>query len=148
MTKLFHIAFVLLVLGLICSLGNAYSESIDLAIGASETRPLDLQDGDSVSGRITLVEGSINFSVVNPDGTLMQKNTVTGLADFQFTATANGRYSVIFQNNISEKATFITFNYNVQHYIFGFPQEFILLFAIVGLALIAVAVFIALSPKP
>ncbi len=148
MNKLFHIAFAFLVFGLICSLGNAYSESIELAIGASETRPLDLQEGDLVSGRITLVEGSINFSVVNPDGTLMQKNTVTGLADFQFTAMASGRYSFIFQNNISEEATFITFNYNVQHYIFGFPQEFILLFAIVGLALIAVVVFIALSPKP
>jgi hypothetical protein len=148
MNRLFHIAFVLLVFGFICDLSNAYSESIELAVGASETRLVDLQDGDLASGRITLVGGSISFSVVNPDGTVLQEDTVTGLADFQFTATASGRYSFIFQNSISEEVASIAFNYNIQHYIFGFPQEFILLFAIVGLALIAVVVFIALSPKP
>ncbi len=148
MNRFCHIAFALLVFGLACDLSNAYSESIELAVGASETRPVDLQDGDLTSGRMTLVSGSISFSVVSPDGSVMQENTVTGAADFRFTAPASGRYSFIFQNNISEETAFITFNYNVQHYIFGFPQEFVLLFAVVGLALIAVVVFVALSPKP
>lgn len=147
MNRLFHVAIALLVFGLICGLSNAYSETIELVIGESATRTLDLQDGDMVSGRITLVGGAINFSVVNPNDTIVQKSAVIGLADFQFTAMTTGKYSFSFQNNISEDVTF-AFNYNVQHYIFGFPQEFILLFAVVGLALFAVVVFVALSPKP
>ncbi|MCW4053103.1 MAG: emp24/gp25L/p24 family protein [Candidatus Bathyarchaeota archaeon] len=148
MNRLLHIAFAFLVFGLICGLSNAYSETIELAIGESATRTLDLQDGDVVSGRIALVGSTINFSVVNPDDIIMQENTVTGSTDFRFTAMTTGEYSFSFQNNISEAVTFVTFNYNVQHYIFGVPQEFILLFAIVVLALFAVVVFVALSPKP
>jgi hypothetical protein len=117
-------------------------------MGKSATRVLNLNDGDTVSGRITLVGGGINFSITDVYDNIIQEDTIIGLADFQMTATEDGEYSLHFENFFSTDTIFVTLNYNVQHYIFGFPQEIILLFAIVGLVLIAVIVFALLSPRP
>jgi len=92
MKHLLPILCFLLAFALTCSLANAYSETIELKGGASKTRTVNLNTGDEISGRVTIV--------------------------------------------------------GVQHYIFGFPQEYILLFIIVGLSLVAVVVFAAMSPKP
>ncbi len=142
------VLFVILLSGLICDLGTAYSETIELQMGKNATRMLDLNDGDVVSGRITLVGSGINFSITDAYDNIIQEETIIGLADFQLTATEGGEYSLHFENFFSKDTTFVTLNYNIQHYIFGFSQEIILLFAIVGLVLIAVIVFVALSPRP
>ena len=138
----------LLLFVLSCGFANAYSATIELPGRESKTIDVNLNEGDEISGRITLVGNAINFSISDPDSRIILSYTLNEPIDFQFTAAKTGKYYLFLQNLFSDDIKFVTLNYNVQHYIFGFPQEYILLFAIVGFALIGVVVFIALSPKP
>lgn len=139
---------VLIAFVLTCGFVNAYSETIELPAKDSATRTVNLNEGDVVSGRITIVGNPINFSLSDPDNIIIQEYTISGPTNFQFTAAKTGMYSFRFENGFSDEIKFVTLNYNVQHYIFGFPQEYILVFLIVGLAVVAVVVFVAMSPKP
>jgi hypothetical protein len=138
----------LLLFVLSCGFANAYSATIELPGRESKPIDVDLNRGDEVSGRITLVGNAINFSISDPDSRIILSYTVNEPTDFRFTAAKTGRYNFHLENLFSDEIKFVTLNYNVQHYIFGFPQEYVLLFVIVGFALIAVVVFLALSPKP
>lgn len=133
---------------LICGFVNAYSETIEVQGGGSVARTVSLNEGDVVSGRVTVIGTAISFLVSDPDDIVILNYTAITLKDFKFTASKTGTYNFHFENHISEETKFVTFNYNVQHYIFGFPQEFVLVFFIVGFALVAVVVFVAMSPKP
>jgi len=135
---------------LLTSHAKAYTGNFTVEAGDSVARALDLNEGNRVSGRVVVVghESIINFSIldVNQDPIRSYKNV--GSSSFQFTVLESGVYTLQFENLFSEEAKQVTLNYDVQHYIFGFPQEYVLLFVIVGLALVAVAVFAILSPKP
>jgi len=148
MKHLLPILCFLLAFALTCSLANAYSETIELKGGASKTRTVNLNTGDEISGRVTIVGNPINFTVTDPDDKIILSYPINEPTNFKFTAEKTGEYKFHFENYFSEEIKFVTFNYNVQHYIFGFPQEYILLFIIVGLSLVAVVVFAAMSPKP
>jgi len=138
----------LLLFVLLCGFANAYSATIELRGREREPIDVNLNEGDEVSGRITLVGNAINFSISDPDNKIILSYTVNEPTDFRFTATKTGKYCLCLQNLYSDDIKFVTLNYNVQHYIFGFPQEYILLFVIVGFALVGVVIFVALSPKP
>lgn len=133
---------------LACGLVKAYSETIELKGNDSASKNVNLNEGDEVSGRITIVGSAINFSISDPDGTIIKSYTVSHPTDFRFSAVKTGTHRFYLENLFSEERKVVTLNYNVQHYMFGFPQEFILLFAIVGIALVGIVVFVALSPKP
>ncbi|UCH32699.1 MAG: emp24/gp25L/p24 family protein [Candidatus Bathyarchaeota archaeon] len=140
--------FCFLTFFLVCNLANAFSESIQVPAGETETRAVNMKEGDRISGRVTIVGQSLNFSIYSPDGQTIINSTLSDPIDFQFVATATGVYGFYFENTFSNEANLVTLNYNVQYYIFGFPQEYIILFFIVGLALVAVVVYAAMSPKP
>jgi preprotein translocase subunit SecY len=139
---------ILFALVLVAGIVYAYSETLELPVGDSRTREVDLNAEDVVSGRLTIVGNAINFSVTDPDGKIILNYTVNNPLDFKFTAAKAGKYHFHFENWSSEEVKYATFNYNVQHYIFGFPQAFVILFVIVGVALIAVVIFVAMSPRP
>ncbi|UCB61388.1 MAG: emp24/gp25L/p24 family protein [Candidatus Bathyarchaeota archaeon] len=142
------VALCCLAFCLLCGIANAYSVTKELPGREKETLGVELNEGDEVSGRITLIGGAINFSVSDPEGRIIVSYTVSDPADFRFDASKTGAHSFHLENYFSDNTVFITLNYNVQHYIFGFPQEFILLFVIIGCALVGVVMFVALSPKP
>ena len=148
MKELLAVLCILLAFVLMCGIAIAYSETIELPFGDSVTRTVNLNEGDEVLGRITLIPASINFSISNPENIIILNHTNVAQKDFQFTASKTGTYGFHFENWFSEETKVLTLNYNVQHYIFGFPQEYILVFVIVGLALVAVVVFVAMSPRP
>jgi hypothetical protein len=148
MKGLFTVLYSLIVLVLLAGIVSGYSGTFELPAGNSVTREVDLNVEDVVSGRVAIVSKAINFSVSDPDDIVISNYTVNGPLDFSFTAAKAGKYHFHFENWYSEEAKFVTLNYNVQHYIFGFPQEFVLLFIIVGVALVGVVIFIAMSPKP
>jgi len=148
MKSLLAVLCVLLAFVLMCGFAIAYSETIELPAGESVTRTVNLNEGDEVSGRITVIPASINFSISDSDDIIILNYTNVAQKDFQFTALKTGTYDFHFENWFSEEIKVLTLNYNVQHYIFGFPQEYILVFVIVGLALVAVVVFVAMSPRP
>lgn len=149
-----HLIRVLIALSILYCLltcpAQAYSGNFIVEAGGSVPKALDLNEGDRVSGRFVVVshESIINFSILdaNQNPILSYKNV--GSRSFQFTVLESGVYTLQFENLFSEEAKQVTLNYDVQHYILGFPQEYVLLFVVVGLALVAVAVFAILSPKP
>lgn len=138
---------VLLVFTILCNFANAYSETLTVQAGSSAARSVTLSTGDKISGRIVVAFKSIKVSITDPDGRVVLIYNVTDPVDFQFTGEKAGTYDFHFENSFSE-TIFVTLNYNVQRYIFGFPQEYIILFVIVGLALVAIIIFVAMSPKP
>ncbi len=143
---------VLLILYILpISSAKAFSETFTVPAEDGMLRTVNLNEGDEVSGRITVVgtrENSINFSISDPNNITILSYQNIGLRDFKFTASNTGVYNFYFENWFSQEAKHVTFNYNVRHYIFGFPQEIILVFVIVGLALVAIVVFVAMSPRP
>jgi hypothetical protein len=148
MKRFFIFLCSLIALVLLADIVTAYSDTFELPARDSVMREVNLNADDVVSGRVSVVGMPINFSVSDPDGAVISTCTVDGPLDFNFTAAKAGKYQLHFENWFSDEAKFVTLNYNVQHYIFGFPQEFALLFIIVGVALVAVVIFIAMSPKP
>lgn len=135
---------------LVISFVHASSVNFDVEAGDYATRTLELSEEDRVTGKITVVgyESIINFSIIDPTQTPIQISQNVGSQDFQFIANEPGTYELVFENYFSEEPKQITLNYNIQHYIFGYPQEFVLVFVIVGLAVVAIAIFALLSPKP
>lgn len=130
---------------------KAFSQTFTLKSGEDNVIQVDLVEGDQVSGRITVVgvqDSTINFSITDSEENVIVRMQNVGLRDFEFKAEEAGGYRFRFENYFSQENKHVTFNYNVRHYIFGFPQEFILLFLIVGIAVVAIIVFIAMSPKP
>lgn len=130
---------------------KAFSQTFTLKSGEDNTIQVNLEEGDQVSGRISVVgvqDSTINFSITDSEEREIVRILNVGLRDFEFKAEEPGGYRFHFENYFSQETKQVAFNYNVRHYIFGFPQEFILLFLIVGIAVVAIIVFIAMSPKP
>jgi hypothetical protein len=148
MKKVIAVLYVLLAFLLICNPVSGYSESIQVPARGTETRTVDMNKGDQISGRVSIVGHPLNFSISGPDGQVILNNTLTNPMDFQFTAPTTGSYNLHFENLFSDEMKFVTLNYNVQHYIFGVPQEYMILFFIVGIALVALVVYVAMSPRP
>ncbi|UCG36218.1 MAG: hypothetical protein JSV64_06275 [Candidatus Bathyarchaeota archaeon] len=139
---------LILIFSLACAIAHAYSETVQLAGHETTVREIELNEGDRLSGSVRTVGSAINFSIADPDDLRVFNRTVTGSYSFDLTAAKTGIYRLHVENLFSEETKSVTLNYNVQRYIFGFPQEYIILFFIVGLALVAIAVFVAMSPKP
>jgi hypothetical protein len=133
------LCFIFILCILLLGFVQASSETFTVDAEESALRIVTLNEGDEVYGRITVVGVE--------ESTILSYQNV-GLVDFKFAASKTGQYSFEFQNLLAQEAKHVTFNYNVQHYILGFPQEYIILFVIVGLALVAVVVFVAMSPRP
>lgn len=148
MKKALAVLCSILIVSLICSSANAYSETIELPGRHEEKRTVNLNAEDVVSGRVAIVGEAVNFSISDPENSIILHYTLTNPTDFRFTASKAGTYNFHFENWFSDETKFVSLNYNVQHYIFGFPQEYFLLFVVIGLALVAVVVFVAMSPKP
>ncbi len=131
-----------------CGLVKAYSETFEVKARSVETKSVNLNDGDHFFIQVTIIGNPLNFTFSDPDGKAIFDQTIAGGTDFQLTATKSGSYSLQFKNELSDETKFVTLNYNIQRYIFGLPQEYFMLFVIVGLAFVAVIVFVAMSPKP
>jgi multisubunit Na+/H+ antiporter MnhC subunit len=137
---------ILLVCALVCGVATAYSATIKVNEQSVETRTVKLNEGDLVFMHLTVIPSGVNFSILTPASQAILNSTNLAETDLQFSASAAGDYLLQFENWTPE-TKFVTLNYNVQHYIFGFPQEFVLLFIVIGLALVAVIAFVAMSPR-
>lgn len=97
--------------------------------------------------QLAVIPSGVNFSILAPDGQVIVNSTNLAETDLWFSASLTGEYMLQFEN-LSLDTQYVTLNYNIQHYVFGFPQEYVLLFVIIGLALVAVVAFVAMSPRP
>ncbi len=136
------------IFNLLVGFALASTENFQLLAGDKKTVKVEMSKDDRISGSVIIVGETIAFSVTDPENNIVLNQTVTGPLEFQHTAEKTGTYNLHFENLLHDKDVSVTLNYNVQRYIFGFPQEFIMLFIIVGIALIGIIIFVAMSPKP
>ena len=130
---------------------RAFTESFSLEGYRSLTRSVNLSAGDEVYVKLTVVgtqQNVINLTVLNPENKVVLKELNMASEDFKLKVSEAGEYRFLFENLNSAEDKHITFHCSVQHYILGYPQEIVLLFATILIVLGAIVVFIAMSPKP
>ncbi len=130
---------------------RAFSESFSLEGYGSLSRSVNLSAGDEVYVKLIVVgtqQNVINLTVLDPENKVVLKEVNMASEDFKLKVVEAGEYRFLFENLYSSEGKHITFHCSVQHYILGYPQEIVLLFATLLIVLGAIVVFVAMSPKP
>jgi len=143
---------VLSLLALFCSLLTslvlATAETISVSAGQTVVRSIDLNAEDEVSGRITVVgdeSKDINFTVTGPNGQIVSATMKVTVTNFKFSVSEKGTYRFVFDNSQSIVDKTVSFNYDVRHYWFGLPQEFVLMLIIVFVGVLGLAIYAMMS---
>jgi len=148
-------ALVLLpLLVLFCSfLGRvlATAETISVPAGQVVVRSVGLNVKDEVSGRVTVVGSEesrdVNFTVTGPSGLVVSSTLRVTASNFKFSATEKGSYRFVFDNSLSLVDKTVSFNYDVRHYWFGLPQEFVLMLIVVFVGVLGLVVYAMMSKR-
>jgi len=149
-TNWFAIFFLLaLFCSLLTSLVLATAETFSVSAGQTVVRSIDLNAEDEVSGRITVVGNDeskdINFTVTGPNGQIVSSTMKVIVTDFRFSASEKGTYRLVFDNSLSIIDKTVSFNYDVRHYWFGLPQEFVLMLIIVFVGVLGLVIYAMMS---
>ena len=145
---------ILLLLGLFsCTIvaAKATAETFALPAGQTTVRTVDLNVDDDVSGRISVVSSDesnqITFMVYGPGGSMVVPLTIVAVSDFDFKAAEKGTYNFVFDNSLSTGDKTVSINYDVRHYWFGMPQEFVLMLIIVFIGVLGLVIYAMASKK-
>jgi len=126
-------------------LALATAETISVGLGQEVVRALDLNADDEVSGRITVVGNDesrdINFTVLGVSGEVVAPTVRVVVSDFRFVAAQKGTYRLVFDNTQSLVDKTVSLNYEVRHYWFGMPQEFVLMLIVVFVGVLSLVVY-------
>ena len=126
-------------------LALATAETISVGLGQEVVRALDLNADDEVSGRITVVGNDesrdINFTVLGVSGEVVAPTVRVVVSDFRFVAAKKGTYRLVFDNTQSLVDKTVSLNYEVRHYWFGMPQEFVLMLIVVFVGVLSLVVY-------
>jgi hypothetical protein len=105
----------------------------------------DLNSGDSASGTmVTNGAVTVDFWVTDSQNRNVTVYSNVGNAEFSFEAQTSGTFQFHMFNKNSETVVG-TLNYTLVHRIFGMPQEIFLLLVIVGIVLLMLIVWAAMS---
>jgi hypothetical protein len=137
------LALLLLVGVLSCMMAaaKATAETFTLPAGQTTVRTVDLKVDDEVAGRIAVVGGNLTFMVYGPVGNFIVPNATVVAQNFNFKAVEAGTYSFVFDNSLSTDDKTVSLNYDVQHYWFGMPQEFVLMLIVVFLGVLGLIIY-------
>mgnify|MGYP001046545764 CR=1 FL=1 len=141
------VVFSLLVLffSLLTNMAAATAETFSVPAGQSAVRIVDLNAEDEVSGRITVVgkeeSKDINFTVTDPNGHVVLPTESVVVANFKFSASEKGTYHLVFDNSGSVVDKTVAINYEVRHYWFGLPQEFVLMLIVVFIGVFGLVIY-------
>jgi len=127
---------------------QATAETISVPAGQTVVRNIDLNAEDEVSGRITVVgdeSNDINFTVVGPNGQVVSPTKRVTATNFRISASEKGTYRFIFDNSLSLVDKTVSFNYDVKHYWFGLPQEFVLMLIVVFVGVLGLVIYAMMS---
>ncbi|MEM2974876.1 MAG: emp24/gp25L/p24 family protein [Candidatus Bathyarchaeia archaeon] len=139
---------ILLIFALSSTINLAHAPTKNLTIeGKQKTSvPIKLEENDRFAGKVLVSSNlDINFYVVDPTGNIFLNYSQIGDLEFAFSAPMTGQYVFCFDNSESDQIKTVTFNYNIQHYVFGIPQELFLLGVIVIIIMICIIVYVASS---
>jgi len=146
------VVFFLLALFSSLSMGQvlATAETIPVPAGQTMVRSVDLNSEDEVSGRVTVVGGEskyINFTVVGPNNQIVCPTQSVTMINFKFSASETGTYNFVFDNSQSTIDKTVSLNYDVKHYWFGLPQEFVLMLIVVFVGVLALVIYAMASKR-
>lgn len=147
--NLISFLFLAILLAVIPQGAMATTTNFTVHAGEEITKKIILAVEDHVLIQFTVVgppENALNFSMVYPDGTLKDFGVV-GDFSYRFVCDAEGEYVLRFSNLHSSIEKLVTLDYEVEHYILGIPQMFLLTIIIASLCVAAVAVFVLMG-KP
>jgi len=120
------------------------AENFSLPAGQTAVRTVDLNADDDVSGRIVVSSdesNQITFMIYGPGGKIVLPATTVFSSNFEFKATEAGTYSFVVDNSQSTEDKNVSINYDVRHYWFGMPQEFVLMLIIVFLGVLGLIIY-------
>lgn len=112
-----------------------------------QTVSLNLNQGDKVTGSITVSGGSgndVTFTIQDPNGNTVKSYSHTTSNSFEFTASESGTYKLVFDNTFSLLSSkSVTLDYSVQSAIVGSG----ILIAVVAAIVIVIVVAAVLVVK-
>ena len=141
-----------IILVLMIGYAKAGTETFTAPAWQKVVRTVWLDEGDRVSGSITVSGGGgndIDFYVTDPNGhTILRYNRATQ-TNFSFTASAVGTYTMHFDNSFSILSSkSVTLNYTTTKPILGLaPELFYLLVVIVVVVIVAIIAAFALKKR-
>jgi len=135
---------------LLTGIAMATAVTISVPAGKMVFRNVDLNVEDEVSGTISVVGGEshdINFTVVGPGNQIVLPTQNVAVTNFKFSASEKGPYRFIFDNSLSSIDKTVSLNYDVKHFWFGMPQEFVLMLIVVFVGVLALIVYAMISKR-
>jgi len=130
---------------LLTSMAVATAETFSVRAGQTVVRSVDLKAEDEVSGRITVLGSEeskdINFTVKGPNELVVLPIESVIVTNFRFSAPEKGTFNLVFDNSGSVVDKTVSLNYDVKHYWFGLPQEFVLMLIVVFVGVFGLVIY-------
>jgi len=130
---------------------RATAESFTVRAGQEEIRYLSLAVDDHVQIRFTVIGQAtslLDFYIIDPQGNMMENFGTTGNLNYAFVCSQEGEYKLHFSNVGSAEDKLVSLDYEAEHYVLGMQQNLFLTLVVVGICMVAVAVFIVMSKHP
>jgi hypothetical protein len=146
-SKPFQVLFVVFLTICLVDVVNAATQSFNVDAGKETVQSIDLSAGDRLQLTFTTVgqtSSDLRFWVLFPNQTARDYG-LTGQYSLGFSSEVNGACVLHFDNSNSSEPELVTLNYEIEHYIFGIPEMFLLVIAIALLLLFIVAGYIIMG---
>lgn len=131
--------------------GVAGAETFTVPSGQEVTRSIGLNNGDRVSGSLSVVGGTgndINFYVTAPNRNIILRYDRTTQTSFSFTASMTGTYVIHFDNSFSILTSkSVTLDYTVTNPIVSTLQELPLFPILVGIVVVIIIARIVIARR-
>jgi len=127
------ILLIFLVASFFIGMVNARGEAFVIEPSKEVIEKVELKVPDEVVGNVTVSNGSIDFYITNPSGTILFYSNETAFESFKFTAKQNGTYIMHLLNPTQENVT-ATLNYGINFFII--LQETITMTSSLGTAVV------------
>jgi hypothetical protein len=143
--SIFTLLLLLALVNLTMVIAKATAETFNVPAGQTAVRTVDLNADDVVFGDISVVSGGeskqVGFTVLGPRGNVVLSAGMVVVNSFSFTAAEGGMHSFVFDNSLSIDDKTVSLNYEVKHYWFGMPQEFVLMLIVVFLGVLGLVIY-------
>ena len=138
--------FIIIVLAILVQPADATAISFKVPRGEETTRSINLVAEDRVLVKFTVV-GTLDFYITDPNGDVQVEYSRVGTVSYSFVCDEAGEYILHFSNTDSSEDKHVALDYEIEHFIFGIPQNLFLTLIIVLVCMGAVSTFILMG-KP
>jgi len=147
LNKLTYLLFIFTLTISLAGSVQAATESLNVQGGKEFVRTIDLETEDRIRLTYTVLgqaSSTLRFWMVFPNATTKDYGETTQ-GTIIFISDVKGRCELHFDNSNSSDTKLVTFNYEIEHYIFGIPQIPFLLIVITLFLLCIVAGYILMG---